>query len=264
MPLLVPLMDGTGFAKKTKKARVCDTCHATLRAEPGLEPEPEPVGLIATPSATPSADVGHPEPSQESSSAAVFKALDKVTWTRFDAGVPAGAVGIVQRDSDAGSGRTLVTWPPGDGAPRAHATAELELRKDIAFEGKIVRGRNGDSGTFCTASFCGKEAELWEELVEKATQCVPCKQQGKREGGGEGEGAGLSTATVFLPGGDPRNGAHVVDPDCAEGKCFCHALYGSEKPWGCARASPRPSPPPPPKDLAFASPGPAAGANLPG
>ena len=91
-----------------------------------------------------------------------------------------------------------------------------------------MRGRNGDSGTFCTASFCGKEAELWGELVEKATQCVPCR-------GGSGEGAGLSTATVFLPGGDPRNGAHVVDPDCAEGKCFCHALYGSEKPWGCAR-----------------------------
>ena len=88
----------------------------------------------------------------------VFKALDKVTWARasVEAGVPAGAVGIVQRDSDAASGQTLVTWPPGDGAPRAHATAELELRKDIAFEGKIVRGRNGDSGTFCTVSFCGK------------------------------------------------------------------------------------------------------------
>ena len=38
---------------------------------------------------------------------AVFKALDKVTWTRADAKVPAGAVGIVQRDSDAASGRTL-------------------------------------------------------------------------------------------------------------------------------------------------------------
>ena len=67
----------------------------------------------ATASATPSADVGHPEPRQESSGAAVFKALDKVTWTRFDAGVPAGAVGIVQRDSDAAGGVAQQMLPIG-------------------------------------------------------------------------------------------------------------------------------------------------------
>ena len=55
------------------------------------------------------------------------------------------------------------------------------------------------------------------ELVEKAKTCAPCVTGGEGEGGGEG---GLSTATVFLPGGDPCNGVHVVDPDCAEDKCF--------------------------------------------
>ena len=138
-------------------------------------------------------------------------------------------MGIVQGTSAAvDAARTHVAWP-GVATPRAHATAELEPRKDISFEGKVVRGPKGDSGTFCTASFCGKEADLWEMLVAQATQCAPCAAVG--------EGT-LSTATVFLPDGDPRNGAHTANPDCAEGKCFCHALYGGLKPWGCAPQPP--------------------------
>ena len=57
-----------------------------------------------------------------------FKARDKVTWTRANDDVPAGAVGIEERASDAASGQTVVSWP-GDGAPRMHDTAELDKRR---------------------------------------------------------------------------------------------------------------------------------------
>ena len=138
--------------------------------------------------------------------------LDKVTWSRSDAAVPAGTVGIVQGYTP--DGRVEVQWL--SGCTRAHAPAELTRRVDIAFEGSIVAGKNGDRGTFCTGSFPGKEAFLWEQLVAMA------------------DGEGLSTACVFLIQGDPRNGAHSVSPECPGGRCFCDVLYGEEKPWGCA------------------------------
>ena len=49
----------------------------------------------------------------------------------------------------------------------------------------------------------------------------------------QADGGELSTACVFLIKDDERNGAHSVDPEHPEGKCFCHALHGEQKDWGC-------------------------------
>ena len=38
---------------------------------------------------------------------------------------------------------------------------------------------------------------------------------------------------MFLIKGDECNEAHSVDPEHPEGKCFCHALHGEQKDWGC-------------------------------
>jgi hypothetical protein len=40
---------------------------------------------------------------------------------------------------------------------------------------------------------------------------------------------------VFLPKHTPKFGQHVVNPDTpGPGKCYCHAMYGAPKEWGCA------------------------------
>ena len=44
-------------------------------------------------------------------------------------------------------------------------------------------------------------------------------------------GGNLSTACVFLTAA--QQGGHTPNPEDAHGRCFCHALYGEEKAWGC-------------------------------
>ena len=89
-----------------------------------------------------------------------------------------------------------------------------QQREDIAFPGRIVAGRFGHHGTLCTASFCGARKDKWDQLVQEA------------------QADGLSTACVFLPKGDENFGKHDENEE-TPGKCFCHALYGEPKFWGC-------------------------------
>ena len=76
-----------------------------------------------------------------------------------------------------------------------------------------MAGANGHHGTVCTCSFPGAYKGQWDALVETA-------QNGE-----------LSTACVFLTAA--QQGNHTQNPEDAQGRCFCHALYGEEKPWGC-------------------------------
>ena len=103
----------------------------------------------------------------------------------------------------------------------------LNLGSEISFEGGVT----GGAGACCTVSFPGQYKDLWDELVHKATHALSAVV------------GGLSTACVFILGpnpdrshnekGDERFGMHVANPECGEGKCFCHALYGETKFWGC-------------------------------
>ena len=61
--------------------------------------------------------------------------------------------------------------------------------------------------------FPGAYKDLWDALVATA------------------QGGNLSTACVFLTAA--QQGGHTRNPEDAHGRCFCHALYGEEKAWGC-------------------------------
>ncbi len=56
--------------------------------------------------------------------------------------------------------------------------------------------------------------------------------RGAPQSKGVGGPALVSTACVFLPAGSVRHGRHTPDEESA-GRCFCYALYGEPKPWGC-------------------------------
>ena len=97
--------------------------------------------------------------------------------------------------------------------PHTHTHTQAQQREEISFDGGIVAGPNGHHGTMCTCSFVGIEKDLWDALVATA------------------QGGNLSTACVFLTAA--QQGGHTPNPEDAQGRCFCHALYGEEKAWGC-------------------------------
>jgi len=90
---------------------------------------------------------------------------------------------------------------------------QIAHRADSVFEGRVFRGGRGN---ICVVSFPGKFIKMWGDLVRS------------------GRDRELSTACVFLPNDDPkgRHGQHTEDPE-RNGRCYCHGLYGSPKPWGC-------------------------------
>jgi len=104
-------------------------------------------------------------------------------------------------------GSDLVTTPASFTSPI------VDLQADSVFEGRVFRGgmRN-----MCVVSFPGKYVDMWNLLVRS------CKDRT------------LSSACVFLPKEDPKKrfGEHAADPE-GRGRCYCHALYGGVKPWGC-------------------------------
>ena len=92
-----------------------------------------------------------------------------------------------------------------------HELAPASEREEISFPGAIVAGQFGHHGTMCTCSFPGEYKAAWEKLTDTA------------------EDGGLSTACVFLTAAD--QGRHCDNPET--GECWCCALYGEPKPWGC-------------------------------
>jgi len=98
-------------------------------------------------------------------------------------------------------------------APLRRQSSPLEGREEISFFGNICAGPNGDHGTFCTASFPGEYKKEWDRLVQRA------------------EGGMLSTACVFLT--QDRQGTHADNTEPGASGCWCHALYGEPKEWGC-------------------------------
>jgi hypothetical protein len=80
----------------------------------------------------------------------------------------------------------------------------------ILFKGKILCAEGVD----CVTSFPGKYENGWNAVVHA----------GKVEL--------MSVACVFLPQGTQHFGAHYPNPE-TPAKCFCHALYGEKKQWGC-------------------------------
>ena len=86
-----------------------------------------------------------------------------------------------------------------------------DAKNMITFEGKVL-GRQP-----CVCSWPGKYESAWDVLVESS------------------RGGDMSAAAVFLPEGSKEYGHHdlrLYADDGDEG-CWCHALYGEAKPWGC-------------------------------
>eukprot|EP00935_MAST-01C_sp_MAST-1C-sp1_P001276 g1276.t1 len=99
--------------------------------------------------------------------------------------------------------RNVSSWAR-EGARRFHAFR-------ILFHGTV----RGEVGVPCIASFPGKFELSWKEVVLL------------------GRNESLSVACVFLPKHTPSFGQHQTDPEATEGRCYCHAIYGEPKPWGC-------------------------------
>jgi hypothetical protein len=99
--------------------------------------------------------------------------------------------------------RSVVQWA----RPVLHAFT-------IMFEGRIRLEEGGK----CVASFPGKYEEGWNSIVKLSGNSI----------------AAVSVACVFLPMLTPRFGTHEIDHEGKEGKCYCHALYGVKKVWGCS------------------------------
>lgn len=89
--------------------------------------------------------------------------------------------------------------------------AVTDQRAEVDIAACLIEGSK-----FCVASFPGAFIVQWGSLMQ-------CCEPGR-----------LSSACVFLPPSDPerRFGQHRYNPD-TPGKCFCHALYGDAKDWGC-------------------------------
>ena len=83
----------------------------------------------------------------------------------------------------------------------------------IMFEGNIRLEEGGK----CVASFPGKYEDGWNSIVKLSGNSI----------------AKVSVACVFLPMLTPRFGTHEIDDECKEGRCYCRALYGVKKVWGC-------------------------------
>jgi len=82
--------------------------------------------------------------------------------------------------------------------------AFLNVRR-IAFRGSILT----ESGHNCIASFPGKYPDFWDAVTSLTRVSVAC---------------------VFLTDAASGLGQHAVDPESAEGACYCHQIYGSIKP----------------------------------
>ncbi|CAK9046475.1 unnamed protein product [Durusdinium trenchii] len=103
-----------------------------------------------------------------------------------------------------------------DGLSRQRWRREAENRvrdRTIMFEGKISE----EPGTACIASWPGLYATAWHYLARQA------------------RGGQTSAAVVFLPEGTQYYGNHCPIPveEGLCGACWCFALYGEEKEWGC-------------------------------
>ncbi|CAK9018611.1 Uncharacterized protein SCF082_LOCUS14158, partial [Durusdinium trenchii] len=97
---------------------------------------------------------------------------------------------------------------------RWHREAELFVRETtIMFEGKVIE----EPGTACVASWPGIYATAWHYLAMRA------------------RGGQTSAAVVFLPKGTQHYGKHYPIPkeEGLQGECWCFALYGEKKEWGC-------------------------------
>ena len=83
-----------------------------------------------------------------------------------------------------------------------------DVGRSLFFEGRILAGRP------CICSWPGRYESAWDKLVERTE---------------------TSAATVFLPRFAPSYGQHSRIPksERLDGECWCTALYGSRKPWGC-------------------------------
>ena len=88
-------------------------------------------------------------------------------------------------------------------------------QRTIVFEGNVI------AGCHTVSSWPGKYERAWDALVA-----------GSRDYGA------ISAAVVFLPEGSRDFGQHDSIPIRADlrdlkGTCWCTALYGERKPWGC-------------------------------
>jgi hypothetical protein len=83
----------------------------------------------------------------------------------------------------------------------------------IMFEGNIRLKEGGK----CVASFPGKYEDGWNSIIKLSGNSI----------------AKVSVACVFLPMLTPRFGTHEIDVECKEGSCYCFAIYGAKKVWGC-------------------------------
>ena len=104
--------------------------------------------------------------------------------------------------------------------PEPQAKPAEPVREEISFEGGIFAGDRGDHGTLCTVSFPGVSKAQWDALVRLA-------KLGR-----------LSTACVFITSIQMEvlrveSRLHCTNPEGADGECWCHALYGEPKFWGC-------------------------------
>jgi hypothetical protein len=85
------------------------------------------------------------------------------------------------------------------------------LERKLEYEGEVLESQGGN----CVVSFPGKYEEGWNGAVHK------------------GNFKETSVACVFLPSGSERFGQHSVDHDDTQARCYCFAIYGDQKPWGC-------------------------------
>ena len=120
-----------------------------------------------------------------------------------------GQANIVQLLLDAGA-KTEAKWM-GIGVTE---TAQLASNNSAlvylrAYESQFHGNILAKQGIPCVASWPGVYAKLWDDLVVK------------------GKNSELSAAVVFLPEHTRHYGQHGSDA------CYCEAMYGEVKPWGC-------------------------------
>ena len=120
------------------------------------------------------------------------------------------------------------------------------------FQGNVVGGCRGQA---CYVSFPGQYADKWEALVNKVhdSEGAEWSNMTSRAAGYSGgivDPNAFKSACVFLqPGGRSGYGHHCYDVGQPAGhhtyitretsvtmpgkKCYCHFIYGAQKPWGC-------------------------------